>query len=268
MDRTVANPRVSFVIPTRNHARFIRTCIDSCLAQNLSSFEIVVMDGKSTDNTVEVLESYGDRVRWVSEPDDGQSDAINKAIRAARGDIIAWINSDDYYPHGDVLRRVLAKFDEAPDVEIVYGHGTMVDIEQRPLKRFEAYEIKANKEMVIHGRCFVMQPAVFFKRELFLGVGGVAQGLHWAMDYDLWMRLFPAARQVRFLDDDLACAVSHSDAKSVHGVWKQIREMHRIKRQYIPGFGLTAKDWVKLLAGETVIYTYGIAVRTGLWKVT
>ncbi|HEX5058468.1 MAG TPA: glycosyltransferase family 2 protein [Kofleriaceae bacterium] len=264
----MADPRVSFMIPTRNHAQFIRTCIDSCLAQQLPSYEIVVMDGASTDNTVEVLKSYGDKLRFVSEKDSGQSDAINKGIKAARGEIIAWINSDDYYPNGDVLRRVLAKFDEAPDVDIVYGHGMMVDIEHKPLKRFEAYQINALKEMAIHGRCFVAQPAVFFKRQLFLDVGGVAEGLHLAMDYDLWMRLFPAARSRRFLDEDLACIVSHQDAKSVHSVWKQIREMHRIKRRYIPKLGLDAKDWVKLAMGEAVIYTYGIAVRTGLWKVT
>lgn len=264
----MASPRVSFVIPTRNHARFIRTCIDSCLAQNLPSFEILVMDGASTDDTVEILKSYGDRVRWVSEPDKGQSDAINKAIKAARGEIIAWINSDDYYPHGDVLKHVLAKFDESPDVDIVYGHGWMVDVDQKKLKRFEAYRINELKEMVIHGRCFVMQPAVFFKRELFLSVGGVASDLHLTMDYDLWMRLFPAARQMRFLDEDLACAVSHADAKSVANSWKQIREMHAVKRRYIPQFGLGKRDWVKLLAGETVIYTYGLAVRTGLWKIT
>lgn len=264
----MTSPRVSFVIPTRNHAQFIRTCIDSCLAQDLTSFEIVVMDGESTDNTVEVLDSYGDKLHYVSEKDSGQSDAINKAVRAARGEIIAWINSDDYYPHGDVLRRVLAKFDEAPEVDIVYGHGMMVDVDHKPLKRFEAYEINAPKEMAIHGRCFVMQPAVFFKRELFLDVGGVSDSLHWAMDYDLWMRLFPAARELRFLDEDLACAVSHQDAKSVRGLWKQIREMHRIKRQYIPKFDLDTKDWIKLAFGEAKIYTYGIAVRTGLWKVT
>lgn len=264
----MAEPRVSFVIPTRNHAQFIRTCIDGCLAQGLPSYEILVMDGKSTDNTVEVLESYGDKIRWVSEKDSGQSDAINKGIRAARGEIIAWINSDDYYPHADVLKRVLAKFDESPEVDIVYGHGWMVDVNQQKLKRFEAYRIDEMKEMVIHGRCFVMQPAVFFKRDLFLSVGGVSDSLHLAMDYDLWMRLFPAARQTRFLDEDLACAVSHHDAKSVKNVWKQIREMHEIKRRYIPQFGLGKRDWLKLWAGESVIYTYGLAVRSGLWKVT
>src|SRR4051812_44366756 len=108
MPERTDSPRVSFVIPTRNHAAFIRTCIESCLAQALPSYEIVVMDGKSTDDTVAVLESYGERLRFVSEADSGQSDALNKAVHLARGEIIAWINSDDYYPHGEVLKRVLA----------------------------------------------------------------------------------------------------------------------------------------------------------------
>src|SRR5580704_13650255 len=89
----VSTPPVSFVIPTRNQARFIRRCIDECLAQDIAGAEILVIDGASTDGTQEILASYGDRLRFISERDRGQSDAINKGIRQARGEIIAWINS-------------------------------------------------------------------------------------------------------------------------------------------------------------------------------
>src|SRR3954451_3356734 len=99
--------RLSFVIPTRNQARFIRKCIDSCLAQAIPDSEIMVVDGLSTDGTQEILASYGDRIRWLSEKDRGQSDALNKGVRQTSGEVIAWINSDDYYPTGNVLGEAL-----------------------------------------------------------------------------------------------------------------------------------------------------------------
>src|SRR5690348_1916374 len=113
--------KVSFVIPTRNHAAFIRRCIDSCLAQNLADFEILVLDGNSTDGTQDILRSYGDRVWWRSEPDGGQSDAVNKGVEIARGQLIAWINSDDYYAGPSVLSSVLKEFESGAD--FVYGDG-------------------------------------------------------------------------------------------------------------------------------------------------
>ena len=260
--------RLSFVIPTRNRAAFLRTCIDCCLAQAVPHSEIVVIDGLSTDDTVQVLESYGARIRFLSERDAGQADACNKGVRLAQGQVIAWLNSDDYYPHAGVLRRVMAAFDAADDVDIVYGHGTMVDRERRPLKRFVTYPLSSPKAMTIPGRCFALQPAVFFKRELFLAVGGLDPSLHWAMDYDLWFRLFPQARQVRFLDEDLACAMAHADAKSVRGLLPQIRELQQIKRRYLQHFDLGPHDWARLLTGEAGLYAYWLAIRLGLWKVT
>src|SRR4051812_2799638 len=119
---------LSFVIPTRNQAQFLRQCIDGCLAQRIPDSEVLVVDGASTDNTREVLESYGDRVRWISEPDRGQSDAINKAIRLARGEMVAWINSDDYYAGPGVIARLLAELDRDPRCDVVYGDGIRVDV--------------------------------------------------------------------------------------------------------------------------------------------
>src|SRR6266496_688798 len=100
--------RVSFVIPTRNQARFIRRCIDRCLEQGIDDSEIIVVDGLSSDGTQDILASYGERVRWTSEADAGQSDAINKGIARASGEIVAWINSDDYYADAQAVRAVVA----------------------------------------------------------------------------------------------------------------------------------------------------------------
>jgi glycosyltransferase involved in cell wall biosynthesis len=123
--------QVSFVIPTLNQAAFIRRCLDRCLEQNLPDAEIIVRDGLSTDGTQDVLREYGERIRWVSEKDDGQSQAINRGIESACGEIIAWINSDDYYTGPGVLKRVLEVFDSDGALEIVYGDAGLVDRQER-----------------------------------------------------------------------------------------------------------------------------------------
>jgi GT2 family glycosyltransferase len=250
---------VSFVIPTRNQARFIRTCIDSCLAQRVPG-EIIVVDGASTDGTQEVLASYGDRIRFVSERDSGQSEALNKGVKMASGDVIAWINSDDFYPAADVLRRVLAAF--AGDVDIVYGHGMMVDADGRRIRRFGAPPLESARDLLLRPSS-IPQPAVFFRRTLFIESGGVDPALHLTMDYELWLRLFARARKIVRIDATLAHATYHEQAKSIDAMWRQIGETVRVKRRYqhlLHG----AIDRLRLEAGIASLYAYWLATRLGL----
>lgn len=164
---------VSHVIPTRNQAAFIRRCLDSCLAQTYPSREVVVVDGLSTDGTQNVLRSYGHRIQWLSEADAGQADAVNKGVRLAEGDVIAWINSDDYYAHSGVVQRVMGCFEADPDLEVVYGDGLQVDVYDRVIKPQRARELGRVQQVLVAPSSFVMQPAVFFRKELFLAVGGL-----------------------------------------------------------------------------------------------
>ncbi|HLL25752.1 MAG TPA: glycosyltransferase family 2 protein, partial [Kofleriaceae bacterium] len=207
--------RLSFVIPTRNQARFIEQCIDGCLAQVIPDSEILVVDGASTDNTRDVLARYGDRIRWISEPDGGQSDAINKGVRMARGELVAWINSDDYYASPTAIATLLEAFDAEPAVDIAYGNGVRVDVDGTEIGPYRARAISRVTEIVTHPASFVLQPALVFRRQLFLDVGGVDESLHYTMDYELWIRLFAAARVTRYVPTRIACARYHSDAKSI-----------------------------------------------------
>src|ERR1700688_4677266 len=111
---------LSFFIPTRNQARFIEQCIDGCLAQDIPDAEIVVIDGASTDDRRDILARYGDRIQWISQPDRGQSDAVTKGVRLARGELVAWINSDDYHVSPHAVRLLLSAFDDDPEVDIAY----------------------------------------------------------------------------------------------------------------------------------------------------
>lgn len=255
---------VSHVIPSRNQASFIRRCIDGCLDQTFPRREVIVVDGASTDGTPDVLASYGDRIRWLSEPDGGQSDAVNKGVNLAHGDVIAWINSDDRYADEHVLERVMPQFEADVQLDVVYGDGLQVDVEDRVIKPQRAHQLTRLQELLVAPSSFVMQPAVFFRKELFLAVGGLDVNQHWAPDYDLWLRLFPSARRIRYLPEVLAYATYHPRAKSVSGMPPHIREVCRLKLRYAHAFRLNAIDRLMTLAGMGSLYAYLLAVKLKL----
>ena len=255
---------VSHVIPTRNQAGFIRRCLDSCLAQTFPGREVIVVDGLSTDGTQEVLGSYGEQVRWISEADGGQSDAVNKGVRLAQGDVIAWINSDDFYADEHVIERVMSPFEADPELDIVYGDGLQVDMHDRAIKAQRAKPLRRAEELLVAPSSLVMQPAVFFRKELFLAVGGLDPELHWAPDYDLWLRLFPAARRTLHIPEVLACATYHPGAKSVRGMLPHIREVCWLKFRYTRSLHLNGSERLLTVAGMGALYAYLLAVKLGL----
>ena len=119
-------PKISIVTPSLNQGQFIKRTILSVLKQGCHNIEYIVMDGGSTDNTVEILKKYEDRLIWKSEPDRGQSHAINKGFRMATGEIIGWLNSDDTY-EPDALKTVIQFFSEHPEIDLIYGDCNMID---------------------------------------------------------------------------------------------------------------------------------------------
>jgi GT2 family glycosyltransferase len=256
--------RLSFVIPTRNQARFLGQCIDSCLAQGIADSEVVVADGASTDDTRDVLAAYGDRIRWVSEPDRGQSDAVNKGVRMARGELIAWINSDDYYASNSSVAQLVAEFDREPGLDIAYGNGLRVDIDGTPIGPYNSRPIDRVASIVMQPASFVLQPSLLFRRQLFLDVGGVDESLHYTMDYELWIRMFAAARATRYVPSVIAHARYHMDAKSVAAMGKQIRELTKVKSSNARKLDLGPVDRARMYAGIASLGIYWLAVRTGL----
>jgi glycosyltransferase involved in cell wall biosynthesis len=256
--------RFSMVVPTRNQARFIRRCIDSCLAQAVPDSEIVVVDGLSTDGTQTILASYVDRIRWTSERDGGQPDAINKGIRMTSGEIVTWINSDDYYASPSVVRRVLDAFASEPDVDVVYGDGVLVDTEHREIRPLRARHALTARSILLFAGMAVSQPSVFFRRDLFDAIGGVDEHLHLTVDYDLWIKMFARARKAIYLPEVLSCTTSHADAKTVRAMLPQIREIGEVKRRHAPRFDLSTTERIQLHAMWLSMYVYWAAVKIGL----
>jgi len=254
---------VSFVIPTRNQARFLRRCIESCMSQGITDSEILVIDGLSTDGTQEILKTYGERVRWVSERDEGQADAVNKGVRAASGEIIAWLNSDDAYADPGALRAVLAAFAEAPEVDVVIGDALIVDESGAPIRSYRNRPFASAREVLV-APIGPSQPATFFRRALFQEVGGLRTDLHYALDYELWLRLFSRARAIRYLPRTLALTTFHPGAKSISGMLPQIREVARVKRESARRTSLTVGERLRIEGGLLGLLAYWLAVRLGL----
>lgn len=182
-------PLVSVITPSYNQASFIQRTIESVLKQDYPHIEHIVVDGASTDGTLGVLQQYthlGERFRYVSEPDRGQSHAINKGLGMARGEIIGWLNSDDTYFPG-AIRKAVTALQQHPDWGVVYGKGLHID-ENDKVKYPYIWVEEFDRRKLFHFN-LICQPAAFLRKDAFLAVGGVDEGHDWCMDYDLWNRI-------------------------------------------------------------------------------
>lgn len=250
--------RISIVTPSFNHARFIERTIDSVISQR-GDFELDyrVHDGGSTDGTLEILRRYESRLRWTSERDGGQVDAINKGLRAAEGDIVGWINSDDVLLPG-ALARVAAAFDANPSVDWVHGRCEIIDVDDKPMRRWiSAYKhFRARRHTLenLLTENYVSQMTAFWRRRVHAEVGYLDESLPLAFDYDFWLRLARRGAPV-YLDDRLACFRWYETSKSGASFKQQAREDLLLASRHAPG-GRPLVLWRKRakLAGAVAVY--------------
>ena len=203
-------PLVSIVTPSYNQGEFIRETIESVLNQDYPNIEYLVMDGGSTDNTIEILESYGDRIQWVSEKDAGQADAVNKGVRRAKGQIIGWLNSDDTYLEGAVSKMV-AYFKEHPGTDMVYGEGYYTDKHGDVTERYltEKFDYYRLAEM-----CIICQPTAFFTKEIIEKAGMLDVEHQLSMDYELWMRIAKEGK-IAYIPEYIATSRMYEENKTL-----------------------------------------------------
>ena len=187
-------PLISIVTPSYNQAQFIRATIDSVLSQEYPRLEYFVMDGGSTDGTVEILKSYGKRIKWVSENDAGQTDAINKGLRMAKGEVLAYLNSDDIYLPG-TLNRV-GEYYQQTKSDWITGACLTIDVAGNPSKGNWLISLYKRFLMALYSPLtlriadsMLPQPSTFWSRKAWNKVGEFNSNYHYVMDYDYWLRM-------------------------------------------------------------------------------
>jgi len=176
--------KVSVVVPSYNQAPFLRATLDSLLIQDCP-VEVLVFDGGSTDETVSILETYGNRIQYVSAKDDGQADAVNQGLQVATGDILAYLNSDDIYYPGCLL-RVINYFERQSDCHALYGDAWHLHEDGSLMERYYTEKWSYPRLFDV---CYLCQPAVFWRREVMERFGLFDGTLQYALDYDYWLRV-------------------------------------------------------------------------------
>lgn len=204
-------PLVSVVTPSYNQAAFLEATIRSVLGQDYPALEYIIMDGGSTDGSAEIIREYADRLTyWVSEPDRGQAEAINRGFAKASGEILAWLNSDDTYAPGAV-GAAAAAFGAHPDVDAVHGDCAYVDPTGMVVTIFRGQAFDLADFLCTEG--FIHQPTVFFRRRVLDRVGLLDPSFRMAMDYDYWLRIGSTCRWL-YVTRVLAHFRMHPAAKS------------------------------------------------------
>jgi GT2 family glycosyltransferase len=226
-------PLVSIVTPSYNQARYLEQTIRSVLDQEYSRVEYLVVDGASTDGSVEIIKNYASKGGvipslhkidwWVSEKDSGQAEAINKGLAHVQGEIIAWLNSDDYYLPG-ALSAAVRIFTEHPDVVLVYGDMLAVDQDGHTTNTL-TYKQLTLQDLL----CFqiIGQPSVFFRREVLEQIGRLDTSFHFLLDHQLWIRMAQQGR-ILHVPQVWAAARYHAAAKNVARAAEFGREAFRI----------------------------------------
>lgn len=226
------NPLITVVTPSYNQGRFIKDTIESVLSQDYSTIEYMVMDGGSSDETISILNHYQNRFYWVSEKDEGQSNAINNGWRRAQGEIIAYLNSDDIY-----LPKALSKVSEYlvnhPEMTAIYGDGYHINEDGTFIERYptEPYNRKRLTE-----KCFICQPTVFFRRSVLDDIGFLDEDLSYCMDYDLWFRIAERYKW-GYLPEYLACTRFYPETKTLGKrveVYKEIMKVVYRHNHFVP----------------------------------
>ena len=184
--------KVSIITPSHNQVAFIERTILSVLNQNYSDLEYIIMDGGSTDGTIEILKKYSARIIWKSEKDNGQSNAINKGLRMATGDIVAYLNSDDTYEPG-ALKKVIDFFEKNPDKKWAHGKCRIINEKDkeihRPITWYKNFLLKKYNYAKLLSENFISQPATFWKKELHQEFGYLNEKEYFCMDYEFWLRI-------------------------------------------------------------------------------
>ena len=240
--------KISIVTANYNYGRFLGTAIrnvfDQVVSESGLEVEHIVIDGGSTDETLDILKDWDSSLRqqtsevlaryafrWVSEPDKGQTDAINKGLRLATGDIVCWLNADEYYLPG-ALAKVAKAFEQNPKVDFIYGEPLYVDAQDKPLRVKRDHSFSGF--VLLWYGCYIASCCSFWRRRILDDGVYLDDGYKVIMDGEYWVRLMKLGYRFKFLPANLAAFTWHdSNVSSVYNA-RRIQEQEKIKLLYAP----------------------------------
>jgi|SRR5581483_4479300 len=243
--------KFSIIIPSFNQGKFIKQTIESIISQRYPNLEIFVVDGGSSDDTVKILKSFGRKIKWISEKDKGQTHAINKGLKEVSGDIIAYLNSDDYYLP-DTLKIVSEYFTNNPQCYWLSGDYIIVNEKGKKIQKYikiykKILRLKPTFYLLLVTN-FINQPSTFFRKELINNIGLFNQSLNYCMDYDYCIRAYKKYK-LHVLNNNLSCFRIHGASKGGSEYQNQFKEEYFIAKQY-------TKNYLILLAHK--LHNYAI----------
>jgi glycosyltransferase involved in cell wall biosynthesis len=241
-------PLVTVVINSYNQAAYLEKTIQSALQQDYTHMEILLVDGGSTDGSLEIIKRYADRFAWwVSEKDSGQADGINKGLKRAKGEIAAWLNSDDYYLPG-IVSRAVDQWRSHPDAVMIYGDVIAVDESGKVMNRMQIGDWQLQDLMAFK---IINQPAVFMNRSALVNSGYLDLNYHYLLDHHLWLRIASQGRMVH-VPEVWAAGRFHSAAKNVAGAARFGEEAYRMvewMKHTHPFDKYSGGRWNRIMAG-------------------
>ena len=225
-----SEPMISVITPTYNCAPYIRQCIESVLAQNYPNFEHIIVDGASQDGTVDVLREYP-HLRWISEPDEGEGYALNKALAMVRGDIVAWLNADDYYLE-NAFAMASREIDPAHNRHVIYGDTDMVDDSGHRLWIKNSKPQMNLRFLLRFWEANLFQPSsIFYARAVLDDIGPFDARLHFSMDYEHWLRTI-LKYEFHHVPQMLSASRQRDEGKSAADWMVQWRSHWRVSRPF------------------------------------
>lgn len=229
-------PLVSIVTPCYNMARYLPETIESVLSQDYPNIEYIVVDGGSTDGTLDILESYKDRLSFTSGPDRGPSDAAHQGLKRSRGEIVTWLNADDSFLPGAV-RTAVGYFGEHPATDVVYGEGWWIDEQGAVIERYPTLRFDPE---VLERDCFICQPAAFMRASAYRRCE-LDPNVARSFDYDLWIRMAKAGLRFDSIPQYLANSRMHRGAKTIYERGEVFQASMQLLRRH---YGYVPLSWI------------------------
>lgn len=228
-------PRISIITPSFNQAQYIEKTIHSVLSQNYPFLDYIIIDGGSTDGTLKILKKYTSHLRWYSQKDNGQTEALNKGLKIATGDVIGYLNSDDILEKGS-LSKIGHFFQVHPEVFWVTGKCQVIDSQGRQIRGIITFYknlfllfLRNYKSLLLLN--YISQPATFWRKEIFAKIGFFNDKYQYSMDYEYWLRIWKYY-SLAFLDYHVASFRVHQSSKGSKYLSKQLKEGYNIASHF------------------------------------